>query len=46
MQHVCDRWLFVEVDELDAAVFVAGVDCAIGGVKRQTEGGGWKQVRM
>ncbi len=40
MQRVCDRWLFVEVDELDAAVVVADVDCAIRGVKRQAEGSG------
>ena len=40
MQRVCDRWLFVEVNELDAAVVVAGVDCAIGGIKCQAEGSG------
>lgn len=46
MQHLRERRLFVEVDELDAAIIVSGIDCAIRGIKGQTKWSGWEQVRV
>ena len=35
---MCERGLFVEIDELDAAVVVSNIDCTVRRVQRQTKG--------